>query len=235
MLTNEKSLSRFLCIYSYPELYFQVTPVGRQALTYDGDSWKEKGDEVIEENTDSSSKSFDSKQSKAKRVKNYLKNKCKNALGNKSSSSDISSSSESSSWYLEKITNKSEISELSEVFEDASENLGSIGSDEQYQVANVILIKDPVEDDTCTGKEINEKDGDVKRIENECGDNILHENTSSLLTQLQEEIDSNEDDAVDSDILEIEEDMKKVSYYQFLYKIVQMIIMDIPKNSFLFY
>ncbi|KAJ8969191.1 hypothetical protein NQ317_000761 [Molorchus minor] len=90
------------------------------------------------------------RQSKTKRVKNYLK-KCKNVLGSRSATLEVSSTSEyasaTSSWYLEeKIEqnlNECEINELEEVFEDAQDNLVLGQCDDLYQVANIVEVKGP--------------------------------------------------------------------------------------------
>lgn len=94
------------------------------------------------------------RQSKTKRVKNYLK-KCKNALGTRSASLEVSSCSDTSgtsSWYVENKIKECEISELEEIFEDAlvSPNLGDISS--AYQVANIIEVKGPSVDSSDNGK-----------------------------------------------------------------------------------
>ncbi|XP_022916262.2 puratrophin-1-like isoform X2 [Onthophagus taurus] len=101
---------------------YEVTPTGRHCLTYDEESWKPASDDSksnSKENSPDLPKTESSKQSKTKRVKNYLK-KCKNALGNNRSSADITTSVEysSSSWYVEDHLNEGEVNEIQEDFQE---------------------------------------------------------------------------------------------------------------------
>lgn len=138
---------------------FQVTPTGRHALTYDEESWREKDD-----NTEEITRQSETRKSKTKRMKNYLK-KCKNVLGNRSSSSlndpgggsgggcglgtsyDVTpsnSSSSTSSWYIDKsiAINECEINELEDVYEEVSAlNINVQSTDEQS--ASLIDFKRP--------------------------------------------------------------------------------------------
>jgi hypothetical protein len=114
--------------------FFQVTPTGRHVLTYDEESWKPTPEEPKPEDI---SRTNEARQSKAKRVKKYLK-KCKNVLG-RSTSSDIPAEEapSTSSWYLEELINVSEINELEDVYEDAVQ-VGTVDSGAVYQVASVV-------------------------------------------------------------------------------------------------
>lgn len=102
----------------------QVTPTGRHALTYDEESWKATSEEPQKpkDTQDEISRSSEARQSKTKRVKNYLK-KCKNVLHGRSATENTETavdSSSSSSWYIEKQIEvcESEEKELDEVFEE---------------------------------------------------------------------------------------------------------------------
>ncbi|CAH0547509.1 unnamed protein product [Brassicogethes aeneus] len=137
-------------IYGIHKFTYRVTPAGRHALTYDEESWKPNEEEKSKEKSEFS-RSADARQSKTKRVKNYLK-KCKNALGSRSNSSEQSSNGEPgpSSWYLDNplgiLVNESQVNELEDVFEDAQVdvNLGS----KKLEVANVVEVKGPKPDQT---------------------------------------------------------------------------------------
>ncbi|XP_045464093.1 uncharacterized protein LOC123673564 isoform X3 [Harmonia axyridis] len=200
-----------------------VTPVGRPAITYDNQSWKEKPEKDTEESEDSSSKSSDSKKSKAKRVKNFLKSKYKTAIGSKSNGSGQSQSGDSASWYLEKITVQSEVSELNEVFEEACESLEVFDSCEQYRVANVILIKNPAENAEKKSESLGDEATSVGD-EDRCVVDTESGVTSPFLTETQEEIEGNADEEGIEDIVE---DMKRAKrdvaglvdrYFRGLYK-----------------
>lgn len=87
---------------------FQVTPTGRHCITYDEESWKPT-EEVPGDSKESSPEATDvvnSRPSKTKRVKNYLK-KCKNALGNRSSTVEITTTTDGASstcsWYVNEV------------------------------------------------------------------------------------------------------------------------------------
>lgn len=132
---------------------FQVTPTAARAITYDEESWKPSPEDKLKEKEDFSRQS-EARQSKTKRVKNYLK-KCKNALGTRSASLEVSScndTSSTSSWYVENKINECEINELEEIYEDAlvSQNLGDTSS--AYQVANIIEVKGPSVDSSDNEK-----------------------------------------------------------------------------------
>lgn len=178
-----------------------MTPVGRPALTYENQSWKEKPNNDSEEPEESVSKTSESKKSKAKRVKNFLKNKYKTAIGSKSSSSDQSPSGDSASWYLERITVQSEVSEVDEVFEEACETLGEIESLQPLQVANVILIKNPTDD--FENRKGNLDDDKVKNDSEDTNSGVA----SLSLTTVQEEIDG----SLENEILDEGGEIKKVS------------------------
>ncbi|KAJ8922119.1 hypothetical protein NQ315_004053 [Exocentrus adspersus] len=112
-----------------PPSLLAVTPTGGRAITYDEESWKPSPEDKSKEKDDLS-RQCEVRQSKTKRVKNYLK-KCKNALGNRSASLQVSPCSESpktSSWYIENNLNECEINELEEVFEDAQGPSPSVSS-----------------------------------------------------------------------------------------------------------
>lgn len=140
-----------------PISLFQVTPTSARAVTYDEESWKPSPEDASKESKDErdSLRSSEIRQSKTKRVKNYLK-KCKSVLGSsKSASLDVSSvSSDSvcgSSWYLE--DNNSEIkegkiSELSDVFEDAQVSLNVKDCSSVFQVANIVEVRGPPESES---------------------------------------------------------------------------------------
>ncbi|XP_018574008.1 uncharacterized protein LOC108913036, partial [Anoplophora glabripennis] len=130
-----------------------VTPTGGRAITYDEESWKPSPEDKLKEKEDFNRLS-EARQSKTKRVKNYFK-KCKNALGTRSASLEVSSSSDASgtsSWYVENKLNECEVNELEEIFEDAqdSPNLGVTSS--AYQVANIIEVKGPNVDNSDNEK-----------------------------------------------------------------------------------
>lgn len=128
----------------------QVTPAGRHCLTYDEESWKATPDEQdLKQISDTDQcRTLEIRQSKTKRVRNYLK-KCKNALSRSSSGdqSQFAESSSSSSWYIEKqisgALNESEVVELEDVFEDAKE-IGGIS--EICEKANVIEVRGRLEE-----------------------------------------------------------------------------------------
>ncbi|KAK9882431.1 hypothetical protein WA026_021462 [Henosepilachna vigintioctopunctata] len=203
-------LTALLPAYLDNLFHISVSPVGRQALTYDEQSWREKPEDDTAEQEDTSEKTFESnKQSKTKRVKNYLKNKCKIALGTKSTTADQKPSEESASWYLEKITNQSEVSELTEVFEDASDNLDDLESPGPYQVANVIITKAPVED-TQNNKNHQNSDTSITDRPPQYPEENQTAHTSSLLRKIQEEIDSNKDDNAEHRSSEIVQENTKL-------------------------
>lgn len=127
----------------------QVTPINERAATYDEESWKPSEEEAVKNKKDLS-RSNDVRQSKTKRVKNYLK-KCKTALGpSKSASLEVSSCDDNvsscSSWYMESQIidnlNRCEINELTEIFEDAHSVKAGDGRG-VYQVANIIEVRGP--------------------------------------------------------------------------------------------
>lgn len=122
---------------------FQVTPASRHCLTYDEESWKPTPEEQQDLKCISDTehcRTLEIRQSKTKRVRNYLK-KCKNVLSRSSSSDQAQfADSSSSSWYIEKqisgVLNESEVVELEDVFEDAKE-IGGIS--EICEKANVVV------------------------------------------------------------------------------------------------
>nr|CAH7732506.1 unnamed protein product [Callosobruchus chinensis] len=121
-----------------------VTPTTTKAVTYDEESWKPSSEETVSDKKDLS-RTSEVRQSKTKRVKNYLK-KCKTVLGSsKSNSLDIPETSQTSrntSWYLENV-NECEVNELEDVFEEAQVCLNLTECSSSYQVANVIEVRGP--------------------------------------------------------------------------------------------
>lgn len=133
-----------------------MTPAGRHCLTYDEESWKptpEEQDLKRASEPDHHCRTLEIRQSKTKRVRNYLK-KCKNALARSSSGEQFASESTSSSWYVEKqlggVLNESEVVELEDVFENVKEIRG-IG--DICEVANVVEVKGRPEDGERAEKE----------------------------------------------------------------------------------
>lgn len=107
-----------------------MTPAGRHCLTYDEESWRPTPEDRPPAKDPSERGTLDVRQSKAKRVRNYLK-KCKDALGR--------SSGGGPSWYLEeRALRESEVVELEDVFEDAKEIEGIA---EICEVANVVEVR----------------------------------------------------------------------------------------------
>ncbi|KAH0811264.1 hypothetical protein GEV33_011526 [Tenebrio molitor] len=133
---NESEVEKevFLVVALTDSNRINVTPTGRHVLTYDEESWKPTPEEPKPEDI---SRANEARQSKAKRVKKYLK-KCKNVLG-RSTSSDVPAEEapSTSSWYLEELINVSEINELEDVYEDAVQ-VGTVDSGAVYQVASVV-------------------------------------------------------------------------------------------------
>ncbi|KAF5297182.1 hypothetical protein FQA39_LY12197 [Lamprigera yunnana] len=130
----------------------RVTPTGRHAISFNDDCWKPKNEEEAIEGTskasespsDEISRTSEVRQSKTKRVKNYLK-KCKNAIGNKIGSSETSDT-KNAEKDLEVILNKSEVHELEEVFENVGDNVCLENVRDLSQIANVVDIIDKNED-----------------------------------------------------------------------------------------
>lgn len=169
---------------------FQVTPAGRHCLTYDEESWKPTPAEEEDLKHISECRTLEIRQSKTKRVRNYLK-KCKNVLSRSSSGGDQSQfaeSSSSSSWYIEKqinsgVLNESEVVELEDVFEDAKE-IGDIS--EICEQANIVEVKGRPE-------EVPENDKDEKEETNI---------SSPTLTEVQSEV-VGDDGGTRNDITEL--------------------------------
>lgn len=176
-----------------PLLPFQVTPSGRHCLTYDEESWKPTAEEQQQDlkyisDTDHC-RTLEIRQSKTKRVRNYLK-KCKNALSRSSSSDQAQFVESSSSWYIEKqisndVLNESEVVELEDVFEDAKE-IGCIS--EICEKANVIEVRGPPDEPV-----------ERKNDDKEEATNI----SSPTLTETQSEVVGDESEAC-NDTTEIE-------------------------------
>lgn len=125
-------------------IFFQVTPTGRHCLSYDEESWKPTEDEKTnsKESSPDVCRTLETRQSKTKRVKNYLK-KCKNALGSRSSTAEITQVEySSSSWYVDDHLNEGEVHEIVEQFEQVKTIDQSI--DEKKRVALVVEVKAPV-------------------------------------------------------------------------------------------
>lgn len=143
----------------------QVTPAGRHCLTYDEESWRPTSEEQqnIKCNSDTDyCRNIEIRQSKTKRVRNYIK-KCKNALSRSSSDqTQFAESSSSSSWYLDKqisgVLNESEVVELEDVFEDAKE-IGGIS--EICEKANVIEVRGRSEEPAELCKDETEKAAEI--------------------------------------------------------------------------
>lgn len=202
-----------------------MTPTGRHALTYDEESWKPKPDDrnpskSKESSPDEIGRSSETRQSKTKRVKNYLK-KCKNALGSRSNSNDQSSSSDnqSTSWFvdkkLEEALNESEIHDLEDVFEKVhiNPNLKCDFSD-KCRVASVVDVKsrsgviceDVVQDNSSTGCDLD----DQKSV----APDELH--SSPLLSRAQEQVDVDKDNDKEA----TEKETTEVSFNPFYYHYV---------------
>ncbi|KAJ8954872.1 hypothetical protein NQ318_016807 [Aromia moschata] len=164
-------------------------------------------------------RSCDVRQSKTKRVKNYLK-KCKNALG-RSATLEVSSgveesTSATSSWYLENgiedNLNECEINELDEVFEDAQVSLNLGDCDALFQVANIIEVKGPSVDSSDSDKASDGNDSKGSRDSKESTDETPKaepsssepETASPNLKNLQEEEVGN----VDGDSVKVQEEVE---------------------------
>lgn len=141
----------------------QVTPTGRHCLTYDEESWKptlEEQQDLKRTSETDHCRTLEIRQSKTKRVRNYLK-KCKNALARSSSGeqSHFAESSSTSSWYVEKqlsgVLNESEVVELEDVFENVKE---ISGISDICEVANVVEVKGRSE-------EVGDRDEKEKSVE----------------------------------------------------------------------
>lgn len=131
-------------IFMISFIFFQVTPTGRHCLSYDEESWKPTEDEKSnsKESSPDVCRTLETRQSKTKRVKNYLK-KCKNALGSRSSTADITQVEySSSSWYVENHLNEGEITEIVDEFEQVKTIDQCI--DEKKRVAVIVEVKAPV-------------------------------------------------------------------------------------------
>ncbi|KAH1011341.1 hypothetical protein HUJ04_000737 [Dendroctonus ponderosae] len=136
-----------------------VTPSNQQAITYDEESWKPKPEDSSskEKSPVPSTPSSSSKSSKAKKVKKYLK-KCKNVLGSSKASTSFdcetasqlsAQSSASSSWYvdskLDDLIQNGKVNEIEEAFDDVQPL--KVEPPVQWQVANIIQLKGPQDDD----------------------------------------------------------------------------------------
>lgn len=129
-----------------------MTPTGRHALTYDEESWRQQEESASSKETgEEIGRNTETRKSKTKRVKNYLK-KCKNVLGNRSGAAAVSDpnttsgsgndATATSSWYVEKSLelNESEIKELEDVFEEV-QSFDCFA--DLSRIANVIDVKRP--------------------------------------------------------------------------------------------
>ncbi|XP_072400076.1 puratrophin-1-like isoform X3 [Diabrotica undecimpunctata] len=150
----------------------KVTPTATRAVTYDEESWKPSPDESSKDEKDSV-RSSEIRQSKTKRVKNYLK-KCKNVLGSsKSASLDVSSvcseSAGSSSWYLEDTNieiKEPQINELEDVFENAQISLNFNDGTSSYQVANIVEVRGPPQLEPLKAVSVENLDNIHQNLEN---------------------------------------------------------------------
>ncbi|XP_056631347.1 uncharacterized protein LOC130441613 isoform X2 [Diorhabda sublineata] len=133
------AISKISGVYKYS---YEVTPTVTKAVTYDEESWKPSPEDISKDERDSL-KSSEIRQSKTKRVKNYLK-KCKNALGSgKYASLDVSSvcSANNSSWYIE--IKEPQVNEIEDLFEDVQVCLNINDCSSSFQVANVVEVRGP--------------------------------------------------------------------------------------------
>ncbi|KAK4877374.1 hypothetical protein RN001_009880, partial [Aquatica leii] len=169
-----------------------VTPTGRHAISYNEDCWKSKPEEqqppdgsskLLENTPTEIGRSSEGRQSKAKRVKNYLK-KCKNAIGNKISSSEASTSNNEDATLVEKdsevILNKSEVNELNEIYENLNQNACLQSVCDLSEVANVVNIINE------NGDDLNTK----SNVENSFLLDTHNKLQSPFLTDAQETVDS---------------------------------------------
>ncbi|CAH1179324.1 unnamed protein product [Phaedon cochleariae] len=190
------ALSQISGIYKYS---YEVTPTSGRPISYTDESWKPSSGE----STKDPSCPTECRQSKTKRVKNYLK-KCKSALGtSKSASLDVSSNcsekNETSSWYLEnqieENLNECEVKELEDVFENATVHTDI--DDCSLQVANIVEVRGPPgSNDQCDDNEYQREDEEGR---NEKEEDLMTAPvaTSPVLQKLQEE----EDGGVDGETL----------------------------------
>ncbi|GJQ70975.1 hypothetical protein Trydic_g889 [Trypoxylus dichotomus] len=182
----------------------KVTPTGRHCLSYDEESWKPTEDEKSnsKESSPDVCRTLETRQSKAKRVKNYLK-KCKNALGNRSSTADITQVEyTSSSWYVENHLYEGEVTEIVDEFEQTKTIHQSI--DEKKRVAVVVEVKAPV----------SKRDDGVNFTKAESSESLrnlqnphVEKTASPLLPDVQEMVEGCFDDEAvidDQDLLENE-------------------------------
>lgn len=203
--------------------FFQVTPTTDRAVTYDEESWKPSEEETIKDKKDLS-RSNDVRQSKTKRVKNYLK-KCKNVLGSsKSASLDVSSCDDNvsgcSSWYIDNQIvdnlNRCEINELEEIFEDAQVSINVTEGSSVYQVANIIEVRGPSTSASSASDSNSDKNKAVeessqKEIKNAKGnDDVIDgsETISPVLTKSQDQDDGKVSEEVEHDVEIKEEELE---------------------------
>lgn len=123
--------------------------MGRPALTYDEESWKPKSEDHNEDTTKLNENQAvpEIRQSKCKRVKNYLK-KCKNVIGSKSTNNDQHSklgieTSSTANKLNENTSHYDECSELDNVFEKLNFNSSlAIDSSDQVEVTDNFIRED---------------------------------------------------------------------------------------------
>lgn len=186
---------------------FQVTPTGRHCISYDEESWKPTEDEKTnsKESSPDVCRTLETRQSKTKRVKNYLK-KCKNVLGSRSSTAEITQVEySSSSWYVDDHLNEGEVSEIVDEFEQAKSIHQSI--DEKKRVALVVEVKAPVsrrdEGANFTKAESSES---LRNLQNP----LVEKTTSPLLPDVQEMVEGSlNDDAVQIKLYDIKQEDRK--------------------------
>nr|CAI5864936.1 unnamed protein product [Callosobruchus analis] len=162
-------------------VFLKVTPTTTKAVTYDEESWKPSSEETVSDKKDLS-RTSEARQSKTKRVKNYLK-KCKSVLGSsKSNSLDIPESSQTSrhtSWYLQNV-NECEVNELEDIFEEAQVCLNLSECSSSYQVANVIEVRGPpneADGGSCqSSANYSRQESDESKLENKCDEQTSQSN-----------------------------------------------------------
>nr|XP_023013754.1 uncharacterized protein LOC111503632 [Leptinotarsa decemlineata] len=191
-------LSKMSGIYKYS---YEVTPTSTRAVTYDEESWKPSP----EDSSKDIERSTEVRHSKSKRVKSILK-KCKNVLGNKSASLEVSTGSDPSSSSsgnerssfclddkIEDKLNVCQINELDDIFEDAHVSLNVAECTGVFQVANIVEVRGPPGSDTTTSS--SESANDQKEGAEEKTPHSEPETASPVLSEVQDK----EEGGIDGD------------------------------------
>nr|XP_023018868.1 uncharacterized protein LOC111507754 [Leptinotarsa decemlineata] len=178
-----------------------VTPTSTRAVTYDEESWKPSPEDSFKD----IERSTEVRHSKSKRVKSILK-KCKNVLGNKSASLEVSTGSDPSSSSsgnerssfclddkIEDNLNVCQINELDDIFEDAHVSLNVAECTGVFQVANIVEVRGPPGSDTTTSS--SESANDQKEGAEEKTPHSEPETASPVLSEVQDK----EEGGIDGD------------------------------------